>query len=113
MVKKNMRLLASKKKSVNLKDVRPLLVILFVVRVWLTLLGTPLDGGNVHWRVPRSSNTLFTGRKDILDDLERSVRAAIQQRPGGHDQLRVVISGLGGQGKSEISLQLAQRVRSL
>ncbi|KIW70533.1 hypothetical protein, variant [Phialophora macrospora] len=67
--------------------------------------------GNVHWRVPRSSNTLFTGRKDILDDLERTVRAAIQQAPG-RDQLRVVISGLGGQGKSELSLQLAHRVRS-
>jgi hypothetical protein len=78
----------------------------------LTWLGTGLASANVHWVVPRSSDTLFTGRKDILNDLERCVRAAVQKGPSP-DQCRIVISGLGGQGKSEISLQLAQRVRSL
>lgn len=74
------------------------------------------ESGNVHWVVPRSSNTLFTGREDILDHLEKTVRNAVQpglqadQCPG---QCRIVIVGLGGAGKSEISLQLAERVRSL
>ncbi|OCT52689.1 hypothetical protein CLCR_09605 [Cladophialophora carrionii] len=74
--------------------------------------GSGPASGNVHWVVPRSPNTLFTGRRDMLDMLERTVRAAVQH---GWDsnQCRVVIAGLGGQGKSEISLQLAQRVRPL
>jgi Cdc6-like AAA superfamily ATPase len=71
-----------------------------------------MERSNIHWVVPRSPNTLFTGRKDILDDLERRVRAAVQDGSPSN-QCRVVITGLGGQGKSEISLQLAQRVRSL
>jgi hypothetical protein len=66
----------------------------------------------MHWTVPRSSTTLFTGRKDILDNLERHIRAAVQDGLRT-DPCRVVISGLGGQGKSEICLQLAQRVRPL
>jgi len=74
--------------------------------------GTGSESGNMHWVVPRSPNTLFTGRKDILDDLERRVRAAVQDGSCSH-QCRVAITGLGGLGKSETSLQLAQRVRSL
>lgn len=66
----------------------------------------------MHWVVPRLSNTLFTGRMEILDDLEQRVRAAVQDGSRSN-QCRVAITGLGGQGKSEISLQLAQRVRSL
>ncbi|OQV11358.1 NB-ARC domain-containing protein, partial [Cladophialophora immunda] len=73
---------------------------------------TNVERSNMHWVVPRSPNTLFTGRKDILDDLERRVRAAVQDGSRSN-QCRVVIAGLGGQGKSEISLQLAQRVRWL
>jgi hypothetical protein len=62
--------------------------------------------------VTRSSNTLFTGRDDILDGLEATVRASVQLSPPTM-QCRIVISGIGGQGKSEICLQLAQRVQSL
>ncbi|KAJ9612530.1 hypothetical protein H2200_004127 [Cladophialophora chaetospira] len=73
---------------------------------------TSRENGNIHWMVPRSSNALFTGREDILDSLEKTVRAAAQDC-WRTDPCCIVISGLGGQGKSEISLQLAQRVRSL
>ena len=74
-----------------------------------------LEHGNTQWIVPRSSNTLFTGREDVLHYLEKTVYDAVQpalfadQR---REQCRIVITGLGGQGKSEISLQLAHRVRS-
>jgi len=55
---------------------------------------------------------MFTGREDILHTLELSVRRAINDGPH-QNQCRIVIYGMGGQGKSEICLQLAQRVRSL
>jgi hypothetical protein len=61
--------------------------------------------------VPYSSNPLFTGRVDILDRLEKSIRAAAEERLRP-EPCRIVISGLGGQGKSELGLQLVQRVRS-
>ncbi|KIW10708.1 hypothetical protein PV08_11672 [Exophiala spinifera] len=73
---------------------------------------TSVESGNIHWMVPRSSNTLFTGREEILESLERNVRAAVQHGSRTY-QCRIAISGLGGQGKSEICLQLAQRVQSL
>ena len=56
----------------------------------------------MHWVVPRLPNTLFTGRKDILDDLERRVRAAVQDGSRSN-QCRIVITGLGDQGKSEMA----------
>ncbi|PCG92612.1 NB-ARC [Penicillium occitanis (nom. inval.)] len=64
----------------------------------------------VHWTVTRPANTLFVGRDDILCELENLVCSAIK-RPSYHDQCWIVISGIGGQGKSEICLQLANRVR--
>ena len=67
---------------------------------------------NAHWTVARSRNMLFTGRDDTIRKLENGVRNAA----GDHsrqDQYRIVISGMGGQGKSEICLQLAYRMRHL
>ncbi|KIX09329.1 uncharacterized protein Z518_00408 [Rhinocladiella mackenziei CBS 650.93] len=64
----------------------------------------------VHWTVTRSANTLFTGRDDILQELDIIVRDAAKNS-SHRSQCRIVISGIGGQGKSEICLQLAQRVR--
>ena len=73
---------------------------------------TPLTSSNpVHWIVPRAVNTLFTGRLDLLQELEDIVRAAVHA-PQDRDMCRIVISGIGGQGKSEICLQLARRLRS-
>src|SRR5437762_581678 len=83
-----------------------------MVRKRLIWLGPSSECGNVHWAVARSSNALFTGREDILDGLETTIRASVQPS-SPIIQCRMVISGIGGQGKSEICLQLAQRVRSL
>ena len=59
--------------------------------------------------VPRIVNTLFTGRTELLDRIRESFR-------GGHTsysetQKRFVITGLGGQGKSEICLKAASSMR--
>jgi len=64
----------------------------------------------VHWTVARPRNTLFTGRNDILRELETIVLDAVKN-PSRQDLCWIVISGMGGQGKSEICLQLAHRVR--
>jgi hypothetical protein len=63
--------------------------------------------GNVLWVITRPSNSLFVGCSGIMTTIEES----IQQR-ATTEQLRFVITGIGGQGKSEICLQLANRVRS-
>lgn len=67
---------------------------------------------NVHWMIYRPTNTLFTGREEILLELEATVRDAIQT-PSRSDTCNIVISGMGAQGKSEICLQLARRVRKI
>ncbi|OQV11207.1 hypothetical protein CLAIMM_15076 [Cladophialophora immunda] len=74
--------------------------------------GPSSERENGHWAVTRSPNPLFTGREDILGRLEATIRASVRVSPPT-TQCRIVISGIGGQGKSEICLQLAQRVRSL
>jgi len=66
----------------------------------------------MHWTVTRSTNMLFTGRESILLDLETITRDAVKEA-SPREQCRVVITGMGGQGKSEICLQLAHRVRQL
>ncbi|KAK5089459.1 hypothetical protein LTR70_005958 [Exophiala xenobiotica] len=74
--------------------------------------GPSAKPGHVHWIMPRTANPLFTGRQDLLKELEHIVRDAVHC-PWGRSQCRIVISGIGGQGKSEICLQLARRLRQL
>ncbi|KAL5324993.1 hypothetical protein ACEPPN_006115 [Leptodophora sp. 'Broadleaf-Isolate-01'] len=65
--------------------------------------------GNVHWLVPRAVNSLFTGRSDLLSRMQRALqseRISVVQK-----QRRFVITGLGGQGKSEICLQVASLMK--
>jgi ABC-type dipeptide/oligopeptide/nickel transport system ATPase subunit len=68
--------------------------------------------GNVHWTVKRSMNNLFVGRDVILTTIEESLRRTYQDVNTIRQQ-RFVITGIGGQGKSEICLQLVYRVRRL
>jgi hypothetical protein len=78
----------------------------------LTLLGSLAPPTHVHWMVARPTNMLFTGREDLLQGLEGIVRDIVKNPPD-HKQCRIVISGMGGQGKSEICLQLAHRLRQM
>lgn len=62
--------------------------------------------------VPRTANPLFTGRQELLQELEGTVRDTVYC-PWERDQCRMVIWGMGGQGKSEVCLQLARRLRPM
>ncbi|KAF2803835.1 uncharacterized protein BDZ99DRAFT_546416 [Mytilinidion resinicola] len=65
--------------------------------------------GNKHWMVPRALNTLFTGRKDLLGRIQN---AFLSDRPSDHHTQRTfVITGLGGLGKSEVTLHAANLMR--
>jgi hypothetical protein len=68
-----------------------------------------VHGGNVHFVVPRTPNSLFTGRTDLLHHIQRCLRSRDNTEV---DLPRIfVISGMGGQGKSEICLKLAHNMR--
>ncbi|KAF7505264.1 hypothetical protein GJ744_001127 [Endocarpon pusillum] len=67
---------------------------------------------NVHWTLTRSANNLFVGRDNILNTIEASLSRTLRDVNSIRQQ-RFVITGIGGQGKSEICLQLANRVRRL
>lgn len=67
---------------------------------------------NVYWTVTRSPNTLFTGRDDILQHLDNIITDCLKES-WVQKQCRIVITGMGGQGKSEICLQLAHRLRQM
>ncbi|ETN38547.1 uncharacterized protein HMPREF1541_06583 [Cyphellophora europaea CBS 101466] len=74
------------------------------------VLATP--SANMHWIVPRSTNSLFTGRNAILDELKVIIQNAVNE-PTPDQQCRIVVTGIGGQGKSKLCLQLANRCRAL
>ena len=59
--------------------------------------------------VPRAINDLFTGRVELLARMQQTLRHEITS--GTSKQRRFVITGLGGQGKSEVCLQVANLVR--
>ncbi|KAJ4293464.1 hypothetical protein N0V90_008747 [Kalmusia sp. IMI 367209] len=61
--------------------------------------------GNVHWVVPRMVNSLFTGRVELIDSIRSAFRADESQNMS--KQKRLVITGIGGQGKSELCLRVA------
>ena len=64
---------------------------------------------NEHWTVPRGSSTLFTGRTSIIEKLEQQLFSSAEQYE--NKQRRIVIVGMGGMGKSEICLKVAENVR--
>lgn len=66
----------------------------------------------IHWTITRPANPLFTGREELLAELEGIARDVVENT-SRQDPSCIVISGMGGQGKSEICLQLARRVRQL
>ena len=65
----------------------------------------------MHWTVTRVTNPYFTGRADIVTEIIDVVQNALQDDTGV-EQCRIVVTGMGGQGKSEICLHVADRVRS-
>ncbi|TVY32007.1 Protein SERAC1 [Lachnellula subtilissima] len=65
--------------------------------------------GNIHWMVPRAINNLFTGRTELIRKVRESLRN--NQAIDSSKQRRFVITGLGGQGKSEICLKVASLMR--
>ncbi|KAF2795537.1 hypothetical protein K505DRAFT_239679, partial [Melanomma pulvis-pyrius CBS 109.77] len=65
----------------------------------------PSTAGNVHWVVPRAVNSLFTGRDELVDRIRSAFR--IDESQNIAEQKRFVITGIGGQGKSEVCLKVA------
>jgi hypothetical protein len=61
--------------------------------------------GNVHWRVPRRINNLFTGRAKLVEHIKDTIRSDVAK------EKVFVITGLGGLGKSEVSLKIANEMR--
>lgn len=62
---------------------------------------------NVVGRVPRTVNNLFTGRIETLTKIINAIRDS-HCMPQQH---RFIITGMGGQGKSEVCLQIANKIR--
>ena len=72
------------------------------------LSGPPKDiSANKFWLVPRIVNNLFTGRTEII----AKIMNAISNSRHMTQQHRFIIGGMGGQGKSEICLQIANKLR--
>ncbi|KAI9677975.1 MAG: hypothetical protein M1822_008083 [Bathelium mastoideum] len=67
----------------------------------------PLDR-NMHFHIPRLLNPLFTGRTEVVQEMQDALNTR-ESLPGG--QRRFVLTGLGGQGKSEICIKVANLVR--
>jgi len=59
--------------------------------------------------VPRPINDLFTGRTELLLRMQEALH--INHASPADKQKRFVITGLGGQGKSEICLKVASLMR--
>jgi hypothetical protein len=64
---------------------------------------------NVHWLVYQTANSLFTGRSELVDRIQHAFR--LRGSTGTAVQTRLVITGMGGQGKSEVCVQVANLMR--
>ena len=98
------------KEEINKRSGKNTAVTMVKPGVRLTSLGISASLAHEHWIVTRHANPLFTGRKDLLHELEGIVRDAVKD-PSNRTQCRLVLSGMGGQGKSEMCLQLAHSLR--
>lgn len=59
--------------------------------------------------MPRATNDLFTGRTELLLKIQKALHN--DSTSATKTQKRFVITGLGGQGKSEVCLQVANMMR--
>jgi hypothetical protein len=64
--------------------------------------------GNVHWMVPQPVNSLFTGRSELIARIRSTIRT---DDPEITKQRQLVITGMGGMGKSEVCLRIANELR--
>ncbi|KAI1482378.1 TPR-like protein [Daldinia eschscholtzii] len=69
-------------------------------------LALDIEPRNKHWTVPRSASPIFTGRRDIIQKIKSALTSS---RP--NTQKRFVITGIGGMGKSEVCLRVADELR--
>jgi hypothetical protein len=65
--------------------------------------------GNVHWVVSKSANGLFTGRSELIT----RIQSAFHPEKGDitTEQKRLVITSMGGLGKSEVCIRAANLMR--
>jgi hypothetical protein len=59
--------------------------------------------------MPRAVNNLFTGRTELLHRIQEALHS--DYTSSTDEQKRFVITRIGGQGKSEICLKIATRMR--
>lgn len=70
-----------------------------------------LNEQHVQYKVPRHSETRFTGRQEQLDEIEQLF--ALPKRDDFQDRHKIVVMvGLGGSGKTQIALRYAERHRN-
>ena len=73
----------------------------------LSVYGGPSPTKNVHFIVPRSASSLFTGRADTANLLRQKIVSTPFGR--GHHQHKIfVIWGLGGSGKTQFCLKFVE-----
>jgi len=64
---------------------------------------------NEHWIVPQGSSALFTGRANVIQEVEQRLCPPPTQLQD--KQQRFVLVGMGGVGESEICLKVAETLR--
>lgn len=65
---------------------------------------------NIHYLVPRSVSSIFTGRQDICERLQEVCSPCVPVTAQAV-QKRFVVVGLGGVGKTQVCLKFAQENR--
>lgn len=73
----------------------------------LSVSGGPSPIQNVHFMVPRSASSLFTGRANTADLLRQKIVSSLSEREN-HQHKIFVIWGLGGSGKTQFCLKFVE-----
>jgi Mrp family chromosome partitioning ATPase len=64
---------------------------------------------NVYWMIPQPVNSLFVGRNELISEICHALR---HENPELNQRKIYVLTGDGGQGKSEICLQVASLMQN-
>jgi adenylylsulfate kinase-like enzyme len=60
--------------------------------------------------VPRIVNSLFTGRSEVVERMQTALREDVSDTTK-QQRVVIVITGIGGMGKSEVCLKVADLMR--
>lgn len=85
---------------------------MLIARTFAAISNAEGKQGNLHWTVRHNLSTRFKGRTENLERIKKAILSSLSRLEKRNLQC-YVITGMGGQGKSELCLKIVNELRPM